>query len=231
MATIILALENKEPIDEAIYVEVMFDELISGEHPEHRAFIYERGIPQLKEWGIPVTILKANENYKSSFYHVIRRSSCPERVGKYRGFPIPGRCCINRDCKIKPIENYLRSYRKDGIVQYLGIAADEKPRLAKLDRDTQISLLEKYNLTEQDALELCRKHHVLSPIYEFTKRGGCWFCPNCRETELRHVVLEHPELWNEMKLLEKEKNRAFENFNRGETITQIDRRIAGGKHE
>ena len=36
LATIILAKEHGEPLDEIVYVEVMFDREISGEQPEHR---------------------------------------------------------------------------------------------------------------------------------------------------------------------------------------------------
>ena len=47
LATILLALEHGEPLDEAVYCEVMFDKRTSGEVPEHRAFIYETAIPRL----------------------------------------------------------------------------------------------------------------------------------------------------------------------------------------
>ena len=36
VATILLAAEKNEPLDEVIYSEVMFDQKISGEVPEHR---------------------------------------------------------------------------------------------------------------------------------------------------------------------------------------------------
>ncbi len=51
LATILLALEHGEPLDEAVYCEVMFDKRISGEVPEHRAFIYETAIPSWNSWG------------------------------------------------------------------------------------------------------------------------------------------------------------------------------------
>ena len=41
VATLLLALEHGEPLDEAAYCEVMFDKDISGEVPEHRDFIYD----------------------------------------------------------------------------------------------------------------------------------------------------------------------------------------------
>ena len=47
LATILLALEHGEPLDEAVYCEVMFDKEISGEVPEHRDFIYTTAIPAL----------------------------------------------------------------------------------------------------------------------------------------------------------------------------------------
>ena len=40
IAAILLAIRHKAPLDEAVYCEVMFDKDISGEIPEHRAFIY-----------------------------------------------------------------------------------------------------------------------------------------------------------------------------------------------
>ena len=40
LGTILLAQKYGEPLDEAVYCEVMFDQNISGEVPEHRDFIY-----------------------------------------------------------------------------------------------------------------------------------------------------------------------------------------------
>ena len=52
LATILLARKHGEPLDEAVYCEVMFDKTISGEVPEHRDFIYTKGIPALEKMGI-----------------------------------------------------------------------------------------------------------------------------------------------------------------------------------
>ena len=45
IATVILAKEHNEPLDEIVYCEVMFDENISAELPEHKNFIYNKAIP------------------------------------------------------------------------------------------------------------------------------------------------------------------------------------------
>jgi hypothetical protein len=62
-------------------------------------------------------------------------------------------------------------------VQYLGIAADEPKRLERLKGTNKISLLEKYGYTEKMAFDLCEKYGLLSPIYDFTKRGGVGSAP------------------------------------------------------
>lgn len=51
IATVILAKEHNEPLDEVVYCEVMFDDEISGEVPEHRQFIYETAKPIFESWG------------------------------------------------------------------------------------------------------------------------------------------------------------------------------------
>ena len=82
--------------------------------------------------------------------------------------------------------------------------------------------MEKYNCTEQDAKELCRQAGLLSPIYQFTNRGGCWFCPNAKRRELRHLYDHHPELWARMLELQALPGKATEKFNRTQQFSDID---------
>ena len=168
-ATIILAHEHGEPIDEIIFSEVMFDDRISGELPEHIDFIKNKAIPVFESWGYKVTILHADKNYMDCFNHIVQKSKVEERNGKRAGFPMAGKCVINRECKVGIIKKYLKQI--DDKIEYIGIAIDEPKRLARLD-DAHISLLAKYNMTEQDAYKLCEKYDLLSPIYSFAPRGG-----------------------------------------------------------
>jgi 3'-phosphoadenosine 5'-phosphosulfate sulfotransferase (PAPS reductase)/FAD synthetase len=50
IATILLALENNEPLDRVVFAEVMFDHSrgISGEIPEHIEWVYSTAIPKLE---------------------------------------------------------------------------------------------------------------------------------------------------------------------------------------
>lgn len=204
LATVILAKEHGEPLDAVVYSEVMFDKDISGEVPDHRDFIYNVAIPKLESWGIPTIVLRAEKTFLDLFYHVITRSKIPERNGKYSGFPMVGGCFVNSQCKFPPIDAFLRSHPL--VKRYVGIAADERKRLNKLDGITKISLLGKYNVSEERAAELCRHYGLLSPIYDFSNRNGCWFCPNASDRQLRHMRDCHPELWEKLLDLQGEPN-------------------------
>lgn len=203
-ASIILAHENNEPLDLIIFSEVMFDENTSGELPEHIEFIH-RCIPIFESWGYEVKILHAKDTYMSRFERETVRG---KRAGSGLkvGFPMSLKCDINKSVKIKAIKDFWKSINED-FVQYVGIAVDEPIRLDRVAKtDNQVSLLEKYGYTEKMAFELCMKYNMLSPIYAFTPRGGCWFCPNARDCELRHLRDNHKDLWNKLLELEETPN-------------------------
>ena len=218
LATILLAKEHNEPLDEAVYCEVMFDQDISGEVPEHRDFIYGTAIPALERMGVKVVVLRSSQTYVGLFTGRITRGP---KKGMVRSFPICGRCAVQRDCKAKPIDRYQKTL-PPGSIQYMGIAKDEQERLLRLESGKKISLLDKYNFTEQDAWELCVKAGLLSPVYEFTDRGGCWFCPNAKRAELRHLYDHHPELWARMLELQALPGKVTEKFNRTQRFSDID---------
>ena len=112
MATAILAIENGEPLDMAVYCEVMFDKDISGEVPEHRDFVYNRMIPYLEGNGVTVYVVRGERTYLDCFYKKIQKSKDYEKNGKFWGFPMAGRCYVNRDCKTGPM---FRFFKENGL--------------------------------------------------------------------------------------------------------------------
>ena len=221
LATILLALMHSEPLDEVVYCEVMFDDAISGEVPEHRDFIYGRAIPFLERNGIKVVVLRSEMTYIRSFYRVLQKG---QSAGKLNSWPLCGKCCIQRDCKLPPIRAYMRSLGS-GVVQYIGIAYDEQERLTRLEAEKTISLLEKYQKTERDAADICKRAGLYSPAYAFSDRNGCFFCPNAKERELRHLYECHPDLWARLLECQGAPNKATELFNRKERFDEIDQRF------
>lgn len=223
MATVILAKKYKEPLDEVVYCEVMFDEETSGEVPEHRDFVYRIAIPRLKRAGIPVHIVRGEKTFVGQFQH--RISGEGRSAGKIWSWPLCGKCYVQRDLKVRPMDAWKREHwRGDEIIQYVGIADDEMDRLARMDsyQYPTTSLLEKYGVTEDEAMNLCRKHGLLSPIYEFAPRNGCFFCPNAKERELRHLYDHHPDLWGRLLELQALPEKATELFTRELRFDEID---------
>lgn len=222
MATVILALERGEPLDEVVYCEVMFDAQTSGEVPEHRKFVYETAIPYLKKAGIRVNIVRSEKTFVGQFQ---RKIESGDRVGKIWSWPLCGKCYVNRDLKVRQMDAWKKRNWKDSeIIQYVGIANDEMDRLARMDscKYQTISLLKKYKISEEKAMEICRKNGLLSPIYEFAPRNGCFFCPNAKSRELRHLYDHHPELWGRLLELQRLPNKSTERFTRELRFDEID---------
>lgn len=221
MDTALLALNNGEPLTDAVWGEVMFDTDISGEIPEHREFMYSTVIPFLKSEGIQVHIVQSPKTFVELFQKVVGGDG--QSAGKIWSWPLCGRCYVNRDLKVRPMERYLRStFAGDEIIQYIGIANDEEDRLLRLDGIKHISLMKKYGHSENDAIRACQGCGMYSPAYKFTKRNGCFFCPNAKLTELRHLYDYHPDLWARLLALQALPNKATELFTRTQRFCDID---------
>lgn len=214
----IVAAEMGEPIDGAIYCEVMYTDQISGEIPEHRDFIYNVAIPKLKRrYGIETEVIRSDITMKDDFYRLFEKG---KNAGKLYGYPTPMGCHINRDCKMRAIKAWKKA-QTEPITMYVGIAADEPKRLARM-KEGSVSILAKYGITEEMAVEICRERGLLSPIYSFTKRNGCWFCPNMNKKELLHLYYNHRDLWDDLASMQDTPNLAYPFWHRGKTLYDVE---------
>lgn len=223
-----MAHEHGEPLDIILFSEVMYDRKrgISGENPEHIRFIRDTK-PLFESWGYEVHILRADTDYLEFFNRIITKATKhKEHNGKKFGFPVFGMCGVKRDCKEKPIKDYLKSI-DDDYIQYVGICADEEKRLESLHKQTgRISLLEKYGYTEEMARQKCEEYGLLSPAYKYSKRGGCWCCPNAKLAEHREIRKLYPEIWKEFVSLEDDGNIANDKWNvYGDTLHEIEEKL------
>ena len=217
-ATIILAHEHGIPIDAIVMSVVWFDKEkgISGEYPEHLEWSVNVAKPMFESWGYPTYIVSADSDYIENFHKVIGRG---ERKGKIRAFPLGGRCAINRDCKVPPVKDFVKSLGDD-VVQFIGIAADESERLKRMTGNKR-SLLAEFGYTETDAKALCEHYGLLSPSYSMSARGGCWFCPNQKISGFAYLKQNHPQLWEQLEILSKEPNKVSEGFRYGSTFAEM----------
>ena len=228
IATILLAMEHGEPLDHIVSVEIMFDNArgISGEDPEHIKWVKEFAMPRLKELtGIDTDLIRnEKDDYMTEFFRKKgTRTKHPERIGKYQGFLLGGICTIARDAKMKPLRRYFKQF-SNNYTCYVGIAADEPERLARL-KGNSCSLLAKYGYTEKMAFDLCARYDLLSPIYVNSSRGGCWFCPNNKISSFCQLRAHHPQLWNELRKLSEVKGTVSQYFCYDQTFQQIEKRM------
>ena len=174
IATILLALENNEPLDRVVFSEVMFDHSrnISGEIPEHIEWVYSTAIPKLEQMGVKVDVVRAKKDYVTLCKTILSKGKNQGQMyGLQNSFP----CFANSSCKIEPIRAYNKLFNNYNITQYVGIAKDEPTRLERLKGTNKVSLLDKYGYTEQMAMDKCKEYDLVSPLYSMDFRGGASF--------------------------------------------------------
>lgn len=138
--------------------------------------------------------------------------------GLQNSFP----CYANSTCKIEPIRAYLKQFNGYDITQYVGIAIDEPNRLERLKGTNKVSsLLQKYGYTEQMAMDKCKEHNLVSPLYSMGYRGGCFFCYNANLERYIHIRKNYPEYWQALRNLYYETNSTH--FKYDKSLEQVER--------
>lgn len=224
LAMIIKIKELGMPLDEVIYCDIRFDdESLSGETPEMREFIPKAEKILKETFNIEVKRITSKKSFKEQFYTIKKRG---KHIGDNYGFPYTIGAWCNSRLKIEPIREYLKQFKGEKIIQYVGIAYDEPKRYERLNHETHIAPLYDLKITEKEALDICKKYDLLSPIYETSLRGGCWFCPKQRLSQLRQLYTEHRDLWDILKKMEKD---SFNTFRPNTTIEQLEERFKNEK--
>jgi hypothetical protein len=211
-----------------VTAEVMWKKDIPGEHPYHYEWFHGTLLPQLEKWGIETEVIHSKITAYEYMTTPIKASSKhPERNGKLRGFPLCGSCGIQRDCKARPCERYYKYHPKPYNV-ITGIAGDEDARLVSNTLNNRKSLLEALKLREYMTFPICGSFKLISPIYSFSNRNGCWFCPNQKIQEFEVLYREFPQLWRELMDIQEMPNKVTELFTRTQTLYDIEKQIKAG---
>jgi len=206
LAAIITRKEHGEPVDEAVYCRIMFDDETSAEYPEHEDWIHGHAIPLLKsQYGINTTIVQGPYTYVDCFY---TKYESGEKAGKIWAFPFLNGPWCNSRLKVRPMNAWGKSIGEYS--QIVGIAFDEKKRA---ERDTvkgKILPLVEHEIPEIQTFDICRKADLLSPAYSNDRdRLGCWFCHNQRIGSLRRLRHEYPQLWKKLMVLDRDSHVKF----------------------
>lgn len=227
MATLIKVLELKLPLDEVVYVDIRFDEEISGEHPAMAEWIPTAERILKEQFGITVKHLTAKVTFKEQFYKVKQKGN---HVGDNYGFPyVVGAWCNSR-LKLEVINDYIKSLN-DIVCEYVGLAFDEPIRFAKLlrksnDRIFYRSILFEQLITEKQAFEICADYSLKSPVYSRGGfRGGCWFYVKQCLADLYELYKYYPAYFDKLLQLEKD---SFNTFKPTTTLLELKKRFDSG---
>lgn len=210
-----------------ITAEVWWKERVTGENPYHYEFMHDILFPKLKSWGVMCETVRSDITAYQHMTTPISKSKYPERVGKLRGFPLCGKCGIQRDCKKRPCERFYKR-KKDDYRCILGFASNEKDRILSKAAKGKISILDLLDIEEYQTFGICNQENLISPTYSFSDRGGCWFCPNQKIQELELLYRCFPHLWKDLMEIQDMPNKAQENFNRTQTLYDIEAQIKNG---
>lgn len=109
-------------------------------------------------------------------------------------------------------------------IQFHGIAFDENHRCNNnTGRNIKYPLIE-WGITEKEALEYCySKGFDWGGLYEKFHRVSCWCCPLSRIDELRVLYNDFPELWAELREMDK---KSFRQFRSDYSVEDLSNRFA-----
>jgi len=148
-----------------------------------------------------------------------------KRKGQIGGWPMTKGTAKGKakgsDCQKTLKVNAVRLEK--GVIQYIGIAADEPKRFDQLS-DVKKSPLVAVGWTEADCRRWCAENDLLSPIYTTATRSGCWFCHNQRVGQLRLLRKNYPEYWALMLKWDADSPVKFKAD--GHTVHDFERRFA-----
>lgn len=164
--------------------------------------------------GIKFTALRANETFDYlMFEHIPNRKN--ESLSGKVGYSWAGslsRWCTSK-LKIDVINRYLRKLDKQyNVIQYIGIAADEGYRLERENNKNEkhIHPLVEWGWAEKDCIRYCYdRGYDWEGLYELFDRVSCWCCPLQPLDDLRILRKHFPELWEELRDMDRRTWRQF----------------------
>ena len=175
VAMLLMLIEKKWPLDEAVFYD-------TGMEFNAIYQVREQIRPVLQDHGIQYVELKPERPF---LYDMLEKPVYSKQKGNHYGYGwCGGLCRWGTTNKLKALDAYAE---QNGAVVYIGIAADETKRLARLKGYKRAPLAE-WGLTEADALRYCRKHGIHwtengIDLYDILDRVSCWCCwlPCCWE--------------------------------------------------
>lgn len=207
-----MMLEKGMQVDEVIFCDT------GKEFPQMYDHIKKVDEYISEHYGKHITVLRAEKSYDYyMFDHVKTRGK--NKGSKGYGWAIPLARWCTAMLKREVINRYLKG--KETTI-YIGIAFDEPKRHLRMEDNVSHPLFD-WMITEKQALQYCYEHGFdWGGLYENFKRVSCWCCPFKSLNELRILYHKYPELWEELKEMDR---KAFNTFRFKQSVEQLEERF------
>ena len=207
-------IEKNYRIDEIVFIDTTAEYPSMYEHIEKVETYIDRSITRL------------HFDNTFEFYMLDYKKTKGNSKGKKGYGWCGGLCRWGTTIKKQLFQQYIKNkYGYKNIIEYEGIAADEKERLLK-NKEKQWPVkypLAEWNITEKQALEYCyAKGFDWSGLYEHLDRVSCWCCRNKNLKELKNIYKYMPETWLRLKELE---SNIGEPYKKNYTLTELEERF------
>ncbi|MBW2672653.1 MAG: hypothetical protein JRD89_04445 [Deltaproteobacteria bacterium] len=178
-STALMLLLEKKGIDfESIFVDH------GGDYPETYEYI-----DYLRSLGHKITTIVPDvQGFKTIEEFCLKKHVIPTRKLRFCTFRF----------KLRPMYKYVEK----PCILYVGISADESRRISGYKEGKggvkQEYPLVEWGITRQKCIQIIEEAKLRVP-----RKSGCWLCPFMPRKEVRRLYLEHPDLYQRRKALEK----------------------------
>lgn len=213
-------LELEYPLDEVVYFDIKadFDSIY---------YNAEKMKKILDDKGIEFTPLEPEDD----FIYYMTEKPVEKRDGTVQhGYKWCGGCTRwGTALKRETINANNKKYGNEMIVEYVGVAADERHRINRQRNGNRVKIypLVEWEMKEADCLNYCYSHgwHWNEngyELYDLLDRVSCKYCKNKNLKELRNIYHFLPDVWHELKELQDKVQMPFKG---GKTIHDLEERF------
>ena len=212
-AMLLMMIEKEMQIDEIIFCDTSIEFPQMLDH-----------IDQVEDYiGRKITRLQAPHDFEYYLAHHIKTKGVNKGKKGY-GWAGPRLRWCTSTLKRDVIRKYLKHYQYR--TEYLGIAADEEARIHKNKYTSKVTYrfpLYDWNITEKEALQYCYQLGFdWGGLYEKFARVSCYLCPLQPIRALRKLYNDFPELWENMRRLDK---LSYRQFRKDYSIDELEKRF------
>lgn len=209
-AMLLRMLEENMQVDEIIYCDTYKEFPQMYKHIEKiKKYIKEK-------YNKEITTLKAEKDF--DYYMFEHEKTRGKNKGK-RGYGWSTMLCrwCTSNLKTNVINKYLKAQNEE-YTEYIGIACDEPKRI----KDKCYPLID-WGMTEKDCLHYCYERGFnWEGLYEHFDRVSCWCCPLKNLKELKTLYTHYPELWEELKEMDK---KSYNQFRKDYSVKELEEKF------